>query len=126
MNVYSNGVGDATENARLSRVTGPHPKSCVQRGSRKALQRFWKRGYAFDMPTRLKSYRNIKPGDFYEDCALHPCLCIRVSAEAEEIEGVSLIDGSFPRTCSLNEGEVLKLTCEEALERKMKFGRQSR
>ncbi len=37
----------------------------------------------------------IKPGQIYEDCAYHPCLCIE--ATEHDVWGISLIDGSQPR-----------------------------
>lgn len=58
------------------------------------------------------------PGDIYEDCAEHPCLCIGVSEEDDEIWGISLIDGSYPRACSLAHCGVEKLTPQEAWDRK--------
>lgn len=55
----------------------------------------------------------FKPGDIYEDCAFHPCLCTRF--EEYNIEGISLIDGSMPRSCDIDHCGVRKLTLEEAL-----------
>ena len=57
----------------------------------------------------------ILPGDIYEDCAYHPVLCILVSEEDDEIAGISLIDGSYPRSCSLVHCGVRKLSVLEAL-----------
>ena len=71
------------------------------------------------MPTLVKSYSEIKRGDFYEDCAFHPCICTSVNAENDEILGISLVDGSFPRACSVQHCGVQLLTLEEAL--KWKF-----
>ena len=42
------------------------------------------------------------PGDIYEDVIYHPCLCVGVSVEEDELWGISLIDGSYPRNCSIN------------------------
>ena len=53
-------------------------------------------------------------GDIYEDVFFHPCLCIGVSEKDDEIWGISLIDGSNPRTCSLNFSAIRRLTVEEA------------
>ena len=39
-------------------------------------------------------------GALYEDCAYHPCLCTLVR-DGRELEGISLIDGSAPRGCSV-------------------------
>lgn len=67
------------------------------------------------MPTYVDSAADLKPGDFYEDCAYHPCLCIQVSVEEGWIAGVSLVDGSYPRGCSIPGCGVRKLTFEEAM-----------
>ncbi len=56
----------------------------------------------------------ISPGDVYEDSAYHPCLCIGVDYEDDEIWGVSLIDGSAPRSCSLLNSGIRKLSVDEA------------
>jgi hypothetical protein len=74
------------------------------------------------MPVPLHSYDQIKPGDIYEDCAFHPCLCISVNATEDELLGISLVDGSYPRACSIAHCGVLLLSIEEALERKLKPG----
>ncbi|MCB1682079.1 MAG: hypothetical protein H6858_10065 [Rhodospirillales bacterium] len=73
------------------------------------------------MPNKLKS--RIQPGDIYEDCAYHPCLCFGVDYEEDDIAvwGISLIDGSYPRSCSLNHCGVEKMTMEQAWKRKLEF-----
>jgi hypothetical protein len=38
------------------------------------------------------SCTTIAVGGLYEDCSYHPCLC--TYADAENIEGISLVDGS--------------------------------
>jgi hypothetical protein len=38
------------------------------------------------MPTDVLSESDIRPGDFYEDCFYHPCLCIRVLDD--EVSGI--------------------------------------
>jgi hypothetical protein len=63
----------------------------------------------------------IKPGDIYEDCAYHPVLCVEVDYKNDEIWGISLIDGSQPRSCSVLHCGVRKLTVDEAWEIK-RFG----
>ena len=60
------------------------------------------------------------PGDIYEDVFFHPCLCIGVSEKDDEIWGISLIDGSYPRACSLANSAIEKLTVEEAWQIKQK------
>jgi hypothetical protein len=60
------------------------------------------------MPIEIRSIDEIEPGDYYEDCAFHPCLC--VSKSMGTVDGISLVDGSFPRNCG-----VRKLTAAEAI-----------
>ena len=62
----------------------------------------------------------LKPGDLFEDCAYHPVLCLGVDYKRDEIWGVSLVDGSYPRACSLLFCGVRKLTANEAWRIKMK------
>ena len=68
-----------------------------------------------------KEDTQIKIGDIYEDCDYHPCLCVGVDHEGDDIAvwGISLIDGSQPRACSLSYCGVRKLTVSEAWEIKM-------
>ncbi|MER6377966.1 hypothetical protein ABT255_59370 [Streptomyces mirabilis] len=43
---------------------------------------------------------DIQVGDIYEDCSIHPVLCTAVDeVEGVVLSGVSLIDGTFPRSC---------------------------
>ena len=58
----------------------------------------------------------IKPGDIYEDCSYHPVLCLGVDYKRDEIWGVSLVDGSYPRSCSLLQCGVRKLNPKQAWE----------
>lgn len=63
------------------------------------------------------SPEDIKPGDIYEDCAYHPVLC--TWRDGDEVAGISLIDGSRPRMCSLSHCGVVKLdiaTVDKAVE----------
>lgn len=73
-----------------------------------------------DLPAQphVKLAARFAPGDIYEDCSSHPCLCIGVSEEEDEIWGVSLIDGSYPRSCSLQHCSIEKLTVDQAWMRK--------
>jgi len=67
--------------------------------------------------TKLRRAQDVvKPGEFYEDCAFHPCLCIY--SKDELIQGISLVDGSHPRVCDANYCGVIKLTFRQAMERK--------
>lgn len=72
------------------------------------------------MPEPLLSYKDIQPGDCYEDCAYHPCLCTQVNPGDDEILGISLVDGSFPRACSITHCRPKLLTLEEAITWKLK------
>lgn len=63
---------------------------------------------------RAREQLSLVVGDIYEDCAYHPVLCISVDYENDDISGISLIDGSYPRSCSLRHCGVRKLTVEEA------------
>ena len=66
------------------------------------------------MPIPVQSSADLKPGDFYEDCAHHPCLCIKVNDD--EVSGISLVDGSTGRSCSIGHCGVQRLTPEEAMD----------
>jgi hypothetical protein len=44
--------------------------------------------------------RLIKVGDVYEDCAYHPVLCTESDYKDDNLSGISLFDGSTPRSCS--------------------------
>jgi hypothetical protein len=57
---------------------------------------------------------DLRPGDIYEDCFFHPVVCLGVDYKSDEIWGVSLIDGSYPRSCSLLHCGVRKLTPKQA------------
>jgi hypothetical protein len=57
-------------------------------------------------------------GCIYEDCAFHPVLCTGILAEADgdaSLHGVSLLDGSAPRSCSIRHCGPALLTLDEAL-----------
>ena len=69
------------------------------------------------MPTDVQTESDLRPGDYYEDCACHPCLCIRVLDD--EVAGISLVDGSMDRCCSVRHCGVRRLTYEEAVEWKL-------
>ncbi|MDX2087354.1 MAG: hypothetical protein SFX73_05870 [Kofleriaceae bacterium] len=61
----------------------------------------------------------IAIGDIYEDCAFHPVRCEGVEDEDGDVAvwGVSMIDGTRPRSCSLSHCGVIKLTEDEAQRR---------
>src|SRR5262249_47645506 len=66
-----------------------------------------KEGYP--MPEAVSQPGDIRPGDLFEDCRYHPCLCYDVSDDGEAIFGISLVDGSTWQ-CSLAHCGVRKLT----------------
>jgi hypothetical protein len=72
------------------------------------------------MPRQIASEAEIHIGDFYEDCAFHPCLCISVGADGDEdgLEGISLVNGGV-RSCSARHCGVRLLTVEEAIHWKL-------
>lgn len=60
----------------------------------------------------------IRPGDLYEDCSYHPVLCTRVIKDGNidtTYEGLSLVDGSFPRSCSARHCKPRKITLRQAI-----------
>lgn len=57
----------------------------------------------------------IEVGDIYEDCAYHPVLCTLADYEGDELAGISLIDGSSPRSCSPTHCGPMRLTVGEAV-----------
>lgn len=65
---------------------------------------------------RAKAELQLAPGDIYEDCKFHPVVCVEVNYDEDSISGVSMIDGSYPRSCSLRFCGVRKLSIAEAWE----------
>ena len=63
---------------------------------------------------------DLKPGDIYESCSHHPVLCLGVDYKEDEIWGVSLIDGSYPRSCSLVLCGIRKLSLRQAWKIKLR------
>jgi hypothetical protein len=61
----------------------------------------------------------LKPGDIYESCSHHPVLCLGVDYKNDEIWGISLVDGTYPRSCSLLHCGVRKLTPKQAWQIKL-------
>lgn len=56
----------------------------------------------------------IKIGDIYLDCDNHPVLCTEV--DGDDVAGISLIDGSRPRSCSIKHCGVERLKFKRAVE----------
>lgn len=69
---------------------------------------------------RAQQRLNLKPGDIYESCSLHPVLCLGVDYKEDLIWGVSLIAGTHPISCSLVHCGVRKLTPKAAWRIKMR------
>jgi len=67
------------------------------------------------MPQPVYQPGDIVPGDIFEDCRYHPCLCYYVSdpGDGDAVFGISLIDGSTWQ-CSIVKCRVRKLTPAEA------------
>ncbi|MEU6716898.1 hypothetical protein ABZ897_36015 [Nonomuraea sp. NPDC046802] len=55
----------------------------------------------------------ISLGDIYEDCSFHPVLC--TFNDGDQIEGISLIDASMPRACSVGFCAVIKLSIDDII-----------
>jgi len=56
---------------------------------------------------------DIRPGDIYEDCAFHPVLC--TYRDDDDIQGISLLDASMPRGCSLTHCGVVALSIADVI-----------
>ncbi len=65
------------------------------------------------MPQAVRHPGDIRPGDLFEDCRYHPCLCYDVGDGGEALFGISLVDGSTIQ-CSISHCGVRKLTPAEA------------
>jgi hypothetical protein len=63
----------------------------------------------------------IQRGEFYEDCRYHPMLCVQPSPPGDdELVGISLLDGTIG-ACSEDHCGVVKLTANEAIERRLNW-----
>jgi hypothetical protein len=62
----------------------------------------------------------IEPGMVYEDCAFHPVFCTHVHSD-DSVSGISLLDGSAPRTCDLFHCGVIPLSIATVLEIRRDF-----
>ena len=60
----------------------------------------------------------VRPGVIYEDGFLHPCLCLGVDEGVAW--GISLIDGSYPRSTDIFLGGIRELTMDEVMIWKLK------
>jgi hypothetical protein len=55
--------------------------------------------------------KEIGIGDIYLDCNYHPVVCTEI--DDWDIAGISMVDGSGPRSCSIRHCGIQKLTKEE-------------
>jgi hypothetical protein len=46
------------------------------------------------MPEVVSRPGDIQPGNLFEDCRYHPCLCYDISGDGTAVFGISLVDGS--------------------------------
>jgi hypothetical protein len=74
----------------------------------------------------MRHVDRISRGEFYEDCRYHPMLCIQPSPSGDdELVGISLIDGAIG-ACSEAHCGVVRMTADEAIERKVHWDRFAR
>jgi hypothetical protein len=57
--------------------------------------------------------KKFKIGEFYESCRYHPVMVTIKSGD--NIEGISLIDGSYPNSCSIRSCGIRKISIKEAI-----------
>ena len=69
------------------------------------------------MPQPVGHPGDLTPGDLFEDCRFHPCLCIEVGDENDPaaVWGISLVDGSASG-CDVRHCGLRKLTLDEAVQ----------
>jgi hypothetical protein len=69
------------------------------------------------MPSAVSEPGEIIPGDLFEDCRYHPCLCIEGNSKEDPdgVYGISLVDGT-PSGCSIYHCGLRKLSVEEVVE----------
>ncbi|MGW1530903.1 hypothetical protein [Streptomyces aureus] len=59
---------------------------------------------------------NIQVGDIYEDCSFHPVLCTAVDEVAGVVlSGISLIDGTYPRSCDALHCGPVRIRIEDVM-----------
>jgi hypothetical protein len=58
---------------------------------------------------------SFRVGGLYEDCGYHPCLCVVIDEDDRDIQGISLMDGSGPRSCDLDHCGPQPLTVAQAV-----------
>lgn len=65
----------------------------------------------------------IKIGDIYEDCGCHPCLCVKV--DGDDIDGISLVDASYPRCCSIHHCAPKKISINKAMQMRETYSKNN-
>jgi len=65
------------------------------------------------MPIPVESENDLSPGDYFEDCAYHPCIAVTIKDGM--VDGISLVDGSYPRNCGIPQCDLRKLSLEEVI-----------
>jgi hypothetical protein len=66
------------------------------------------------VPVERSDPAEIVPGDIYEDCQYHPVLC--TIRDGDEVAGISLIDASQPRSCSISHCGVVRLEIAQVVD----------
>lgn len=69
------------------------------------------------MPQPVCNPGELLPGDLFEDCRFHPCLCTEANSvdDRDGVSGISIVDGT-PCNCSMAHCGLRKLTVEEAVQ----------
>jgi hypothetical protein len=70
-----------------------------------------------EMPQPVSTPGELLPGELFEDCRYHPCLCIEANSpeDVDGVHGISLVDGT-PCGCSIWHCGLRKLTVAEAVQ----------
>ncbi|UUN29189.1 hypothetical protein [Streptomyces sp. FIT100] len=59
---------------------------------------------------------DIRVGDVYEDCSFHPVLCTEIDNDGDVVlSGISLIDGTFPRSCDARHCGPIRIQFEDVM-----------
>ncbi|MCE9583749.1 MAG: GNAT family N-acetyltransferase [Planctomycetes bacterium] len=68
-------------------------------------------------PAPVTRPEDLLPGELFEDCRYHPCLCIESGSpgDSDAVYGISLVDGT-PCGCSIVHCALRKLTVAEAVQ----------
>ncbi|MFD8589437.1 hypothetical protein ACFV1B_07815 [Streptomyces sp. NPDC059637] len=69
-----------------------------------------------DDVTDPRNPAGIRVGDIYEDCSFHPVLCTGIEDNCGLVlSGISLIDGTFPRSCDARCCAPIRIPVEEVM-----------